>query len=64
MLAAVDVAKAIGKPMRGAPWLMMSVNDDEEDPHFRKAAFDPALCPTGESFMKQPLSHHCTVCTM
>jgi Fe-S-cluster-containing hydrogenase component 2 len=26
------------------PWLMVSLNDGE-DPHFRKAAFDPALCP-------------------
>ena len=31
-----------------APWLMMSVNDDEEDPHFRKAAFDADHCPPGE----------------
>ncbi|CAN0389697.1 unnamed protein product [Pylaiella littoralis] len=46
VLAAVGVAEAIGKPMLDAPWLMMSVNDDEEDPHFRKAAFDPTLCPT------------------
>ncbi|CAM9997296.1 unnamed protein product [Ectocarpus sp. 8 AP-2014] len=30
------------------PWLMMSVNDDEEDPHFRKAAFDPNLCPAAD----------------
>lgn len=27
------------------PWLMASLNDGE-DPHFRKAAFDPARCPT------------------
>lgn len=26
------------------PWLMVSLNDDS-DPHFRKAHFDPALCP-------------------
>jgi Fe-S-cluster-containing hydrogenase component 2 len=26
------------------PWLMVSLND-AEDPHFRKAAFDPARCP-------------------
>jgi Fe-S-cluster-containing hydrogenase component 2 len=26
------------------PWLMVSLNDGE-DPHFRKAEFDPALCP-------------------
>ncbi|MEM9161783.1 MAG: LdpA C-terminal domain-containing domain [Cyanobacteria bacterium P01_F01_bin.4] len=28
-----------------APWLMVSLNDGE-DPHFRKAAFDPLHCPT------------------
>ncbi len=27
------------------PWLMVSLNDGE-DPHFRKAAFDPAICPS------------------
>lgn len=27
------------------PWIMVSISDDE-DPHFRKAEFDPALCPT------------------
>ncbi|MCT0254749.1 MULTISPECIES: circadian clock protein LdpA [unclassified Synechocystis] len=27
-----------------APWLMVSLNDGE-DPHFRKAQFDPQLCP-------------------
>ncbi|EKX41016.1 hypothetical protein GUITHDRAFT_142403 [Guillardia theta CCMP2712] len=26
------------------PWIMVSINDDA-DPHFRKAAFDPSLCP-------------------
>ncbi len=26
------------------PWLMVSLNDGE-DPHFRKAEFDPAICP-------------------
>lgn len=46
VLAARSVAEAIGASMR-TPWLMMSVNDDEEDPHFRKAVFDPALCPSG-----------------
>lgn len=29
---------------RPRPWLMVSLNDGE-DPHFRKARFDPALCP-------------------
>ena len=28
---------------RGRPWLMVSLNDGE-DPHFRKAEFNPALC--------------------
>eukprot|EP00904_Undaria_pinnatifida_P009468 jgi/Undpi1/5651/HiC_scaffold_2.g00925.m1 len=45
VLAAQGVGEAIGAPVR-APWLMMSVNDDEEDPHFRKAAFDASLCPS------------------
>lgn len=27
------------------PWLMVSLNDGE-DPHFRKATFDPATCPS------------------
>jgi Fe-S-cluster-containing hydrogenase component 2 len=27
------------------PWLMVSLNDGE-DPHFRKAVFDPQLCPS------------------
>lgn len=31
-------------PARRDPWLMISVNVDE-DPHFRKAIFDPAMCP-------------------
>jgi Fe-S-cluster-containing hydrogenase component 2 len=30
----------------GLPWLMVSLNDSE-DPHFRKAHFDAALCPPG-----------------
>ncbi|MBD3883399.1 4Fe-4S ferredoxin [Phormidium tenue FACHB-886] len=29
----------------GIPWLMVSLNDGE-DPHFRKAEFDPSTCPT------------------
>ncbi|OLP15423.1 4Fe-4S ferredoxin [Leptolyngbya sp. 'hensonii'] len=32
-----------GRPA-GLPWLMVSLNDGE-DPHFRKAEFDPGLCP-------------------
>lgn len=31
--------------MRGLPWLMVSLNDGE-DPHFRKAEFNAATCPT------------------
>ena len=31
-------------PMRGLPWLMVSLNDGE-DPHFRKAEFDVTACP-------------------
>jgi Fe-S-cluster-containing hydrogenase component 2 len=30
---------------RQRPWLMVSLNDGE-DPHFRKAEFDPAACPS------------------
>ena len=29
---------------QGWPWLMVSLNDGE-DPHFRKAEFNPAECP-------------------
>ncbi|HEY9751228.1 MAG TPA: LdpA C-terminal domain-containing domain [Allocoleopsis sp.] len=29
----------------GRPWLMVSLNDGE-DPHFRKAEFNPTLCPS------------------
>jgi Fe-S-cluster-containing hydrogenase component 2 len=29
---------------KGLPWLMVSLNDGE-DPHFRKASFNPAECP-------------------
>lgn len=32
-------------PIIRRPWIMVSINDDE-DPHFRKAEFDPGLCPT------------------
>ncbi|MFN5516270.1 MAG: circadian clock protein LdpA [Cyanobacteriota bacterium] len=31
-------------PAQGDPWLMVSLNDGE-DPHFRKAVFDPRHCP-------------------
>ncbi len=38
-------AQARGWGRRSRPWLMVSLNDGE-DPHFRKAEFDPNLCPT------------------
>ncbi|MFW6731199.1 MAG: LdpA C-terminal domain-containing domain [Synechococcus sp.] len=38
----IDWALAWGAPR--PPWLMVSLNDGE-DPHFRKAAFDPDRCP-------------------
>ncbi|CAM9982437.1 unnamed protein product, partial [Discosporangium mesarthrocarpum] len=44
----IDSARTLASKMGvgiHAPWLMVSVNDDEEDPHFRKAYFNPALCP-------------------
>jgi hypothetical protein len=41
----IDAAMArVGAHTRARPLLMVSVNDDE-DPHFRKAVFDPAVCP-------------------
>jgi Fe-S-cluster-containing hydrogenase component 2 len=39
-----DAATARGYGIRGLPWLMVSLNDGE-DPHFRKAEFNPAKCP-------------------
>jgi len=39
-----DAARSRGfRP--GSPWLMVSLNDGE-DPHFRKAEFDPTFCPS------------------
>jgi len=38
-------AIAQGFLTQGRPWLMVSLNDGE-DPHFRKAQFNPNLCPT------------------
>lgn len=46
--AAVQIAAATpwqSQPSPDGPWLMVSLNDGE-DPHFRKAAFNPAHCPT------------------
>jgi Fe-S-cluster-containing hydrogenase component 2 len=39
-----EAAKLRGFQPSNLPWLMVSLNDGE-DPHFRKAAFDPASCP-------------------
>jgi Fe-S-cluster-containing hydrogenase component 2 len=38
----IDWARARGAA--SSPWLMLSISDGE-DPHFRKAYFDPLLCP-------------------
>lgn len=35
------------------PWLMVSLNDGE-DPHFRKAEFDPDRCPTDSARPANP----------
>jgi Fe-S-cluster-containing hydrogenase component 2 len=40
-----DAARNRGFGFSSLPWLMVSLNDGE-DPHFRKAAFNPAHCPT------------------
>lgn len=40
-----SLAKSRGFGFQGKPWLMVSFNDGE-DPHFRKAEFNPAACPT------------------
>lgn len=37
-------AQSRGYCLKDLPWLMVSLNDGE-DPHFRKAEFDPTLCP-------------------
>ncbi|PIG93263.1 circadian clock protein LdpA [Gloeocapsopsis sp. IPPAS B-1203] len=42
-LLAVD-AQQQGFAYQGSPWLMVSLNDGE-DPHFRKAEFNPEVCP-------------------
>lgn len=41
-LAQVGKGRAFG--FKGKPWLMVSLNAGE-DPHFRKAEFDPLICP-------------------
>ncbi|KAF8725950.1 hypothetical protein HU200_020526 [Digitaria exilis] len=40
----IDVAASI-IPVIQRPWVMVSVNDDCRDLHFRKAEFDPEECP-------------------
>lgn len=42
---AITLARSRMQEHQDAPWLMVSVNDGE-DPHFRKAVFDPNRCPT------------------
>lgn len=39
-----EEAQSRGFGFSNRPWLMVSLNDGE-DPHFRKAEFDPELCP-------------------
>ncbi len=38
-------AQRLGFGYRYRPWLMVSLNDGE-DPHFRKAEFEPTMCPS------------------
>lgn len=40
-----EVAREKGFAPNHAPWIMVSLNAGE-DPHFRKAEFDPACCPS------------------
>lgn len=40
----VESGQVKGMGYRDQPWLMVSLNDGE-DPHFRKAEFDPTACP-------------------
>lgn len=40
-----EQAQSLGFAPSRSPWLMVSLNDGE-DPHFRKAAFDPESCPS------------------
>ncbi len=44
--AAERIAKAANRSDYRRPWLMVSMSAGE-DPHFRKAEFDPAICPPG-----------------
>jgi Fe-S-cluster-containing hydrogenase component 2 len=40
-----EVARDRGLPLTHSPWIMVSLNAGE-DPHFRKAEFDPTCCPS------------------
>lgn len=40
----MQLAAGLGRPLPRRPWLMVSVND-QEDLHFRKASFDATRCP-------------------
>lgn len=41
----IETAQNLARfPQNQRPWLMVSLNDGE-DPHFRKAVFNPQLCP-------------------
>jgi Fe-S-cluster-containing hydrogenase component 2 len=40
----MQFAAQLGRPLPRRPWLMVSVND-QEDLHFRKASFDATRCP-------------------
>jgi Fe-S-cluster-containing hydrogenase component 2 len=46
LAAAQVLIESVGDKLgsQGLPWLMVSLNDGE-DPHFRKAEFDPLHCP-------------------
>lgn len=39
-----EEAQLRGYAIKDLPWLMVSLNDGE-DPHFRKAVFNPTICP-------------------
>lgn len=42
--AALVIESELGIP-QARPWIMVSIQDGDEDLHFRKAAFDPSTCP-------------------
>ena len=51
----INIGMKLNKDINHLPYLMISVNDDE-DPHFRKAQFDPSICP---SDCKRPCEKVC-----